>query len=136
MIITASNPFGTDRIRLIAIEMKGAFGNEGALRFFLLARLLSLVGRISSLIMPVTLDRPKIADRLQRARRLQAEIAKLEKELATLFAGVPKHLLIRNHCGLTAGQMSKIAQNLHARAKEKIATGRSKEFRGSIEDLV
>ena len=86
--------------------------------------------------MPVNLDRPKIADRLQRARRLQAEIAKLEKELATLFAGVPKHLLTRNHYGLTAGQMSKIAQDLHARAKEKIATGRSKEFRGSIEDLV
>jgi len=28
-------PFTADRIRLIAIEtMKGAFGNEGALRFF------------------------------------------------------------------------------------------------------
>src|SRR4051812_26294662 len=28
-----SRTCGTDRIRLIAIEMKGAFGNEGALRF-------------------------------------------------------------------------------------------------------
>ena len=34
MIISVSNH--ADRIRLIAIEtMKGAFGNEGALRFFL-----------------------------------------------------------------------------------------------------
>ena len=33
MIISVSNH--ADRIRLIAIEtMKGAFGNEGALRFF------------------------------------------------------------------------------------------------------
>src|SRR6478672_5942039 len=32
-MIIASRASGTDRIRLIAIEMKGAFGNEGALRF-------------------------------------------------------------------------------------------------------
>jgi hypothetical protein len=31
MIIASPNAFGDDRIRLIAIEMKGAFGNEGAL---------------------------------------------------------------------------------------------------------
>jgi hypothetical protein len=34
MIIASPNPFGADRIRLIAIEMKGAFGNEGALPLF------------------------------------------------------------------------------------------------------
>jgi hypothetical protein len=86
--------------------------------------------------MPATLDRPQIAERLERARRLQSEIDKLEQQIATLFAGVPKHLLTRNRYGLTAGQMSKIAQNLHATAKERIAAGRSKEFRGSIEDLI
>src|SRR5436190_3119877 len=32
MIIASAS--ADDRIRLIAIEMKGAFGNEGALRFF------------------------------------------------------------------------------------------------------
>jgi hypothetical protein len=83
-----------------------------------------------------TLDRPNIADRLQRARHLQAEIAKLEKKLATLFMGVPKHFLTRNHFGLTAAQMSKIARNLHVTAKERIAAKRSKEFHGSLEDLL
>ena len=35
MIIRSRMLSGSDRIRLIAIEtMKGAFGNEGALRFF------------------------------------------------------------------------------------------------------
>ena len=40
---------GTDRIRLIAIEtMKGAFGNEGALRFYQLPMryALALAGRL------------------------------------------------------------------------------------------
>ena len=53
-----------------------------------------------------------------------------------LFDGVPKNLLVRNHYGLSATEMSKIARNLHARAKERIARGRSKEFRGSIEELL
>jgi DNA-binding transcriptional regulator LsrR (DeoR family) len=87
-------------------------------------------------VMPATLDRPKIADRLRRARRVQAEIDKLHRKLAALFAGVPKNLLTRNHYGLTAVEMKKIARNLHARAKERIAHGRSREFRGAIEDLL
>jgi len=86
--------------------------------------------------MPATLDRPKIADRLRQARRVQSEIDKLHRKLTALFAGVPKNLLTRNHYRLTAVEMKKIARTLHARAKEKIAHGRSKEFRGSIEDLL
>jgi polysaccharide deacetylase 2 family uncharacterized protein YibQ len=78
----------------------------------------------------------KIADRLGQALRVQAEIEKLEQKLVALFAGVPKNLLVRNHYGLTATEMNRIARNLHARAKEKIARGQSKEFRGSIEDLL
>ena len=43
MIISVSNH--ADRIRLIAIEtMKGAFGNEGALRFSMRAKLVSKSG--------------------------------------------------------------------------------------------
>jgi hypothetical protein len=86
--------------------------------------------------MPATLERPKIADRLQQARRLQSEIDKLERRLAMLFSGVPKNLLSRNRYGFTVAEMNKIARNLHARAKERIASGRSKEYRGSIEDLL
>jgi hypothetical protein len=82
------------------------------------------------------MDHPKIADRLQQARRVQLEIAKLERKLAILFAGVPKNLLTRNHYGFNAVEMSKIARNLHAKAKERIASQRSKKFRGSIEDLL
>jgi hypothetical protein len=87
--------------------------------------------------MPATLTRPTdIADRLGKAFRLQSEIDKLERRLAILFAGVPKNFLIRNRYGLTAGEMNKISRNLHAKAKERTAQGRSKEFRGSIEDLL
>jgi hypothetical protein len=89
-----------------------------------------------SCAMPATLDRPHIAERLERARRLQSEIDKLEQQLATLFVGVPKHALTRNRYGFTAVQMTKIARNLHAKAKENIGRGRSKAFRGSIEDLL
>jgi hypothetical protein len=86
--------------------------------------------------MPATLNPPKIADRLQQARRVQSEIDKLHRKLAMLFAGVPKNLLTRNRYGFNAAAMSKIARNLHARAKERIASRRSKEFRGSIEDCL
>jgi len=87
--------------------------------------------------MPATLNRPTdIADRLGKALRLQSEIDKLERRLATLFAGVPKNFLVRDLYGLTAGEMNRIARNLHASAKERIAQGRSKEFRGSIEELL
>jgi anaerobic selenocysteine-containing dehydrogenase len=129
----------TNRIRLIAIEtMKGAFGNEGALRFSPAKFHKGFAPNNSLLycayIMPATLYPPEIADRLRQARHVQTEIDKLQRKLAALFAGLPKNLLIRNHYGLTAGEMTKIAQKLHARAKEKIAGGRSKEFRGCIED--
>jgi len=42
MIITSAS--ADDRIRLIAIEMKGAFGNEGALPLFRKGRRRSVVG--------------------------------------------------------------------------------------------
>jgi len=90
----------------------------------------------SAYVMPATLHRPEIADRLRKARRVQSEIDKLQRKLAALFAGAPKSILSRDHYGLTAVEMNKIARKLHARAKERIAQGRSKEFRGSIEDLL
>ena len=86
--------------------------------------------------MPATLNPRKIAERLQQARRVQSEIDKSYRKLAMLFAGVPKNLLTRNRYGFNEAEMSEIARNLHARAKEKIARGRSKEFSGSIEDLL
>jgi hypothetical protein len=87
--------------------------------------------------MPPPLTRPTdIADRLGKALRLQSEIDKLERRLATLFAGVPKNFLVRDNYGLTAGEINRIARNLHARAKERIAQGRTREFRGSIEELL
>jgi hypothetical protein len=87
--------------------------------------------------MPAIINRPtKIADRLGQARRVQSQIDKLERKLGTLLNGVPKNLLLRNRYGFTASEMTTIARNLHARAKEKIARGQSKEFRGSIEKLL
>jgi len=38
----------------------------------------------------------------------------------------------RNRYGFTTPEMIEIARNLHARAKERIARLRSKEFRSSI----
>jgi hypothetical protein len=86
-------------------------------------------------VMPVSLDRPKIADRLKQARRVQSEIDKLQRKLVALFKGVPKNLLVRDRYGFTGAEMTKIARNLHARAKERIARGHSRDFRSSIEDL-
>jgi hypothetical protein len=87
--------------------------------------------------MPATLNHPtRIADRLGQACRVQSQIDRLERKLVTLLNGVPKNLLVRNRYGLTAAEMNKIARNLHARAKERIARGRSKQFRGSIEELL
>jgi hypothetical protein len=45
-------------------------------------------------------------------------------------------MFARNVYGFSAGEMRKIAQNLHAKAKEEIASGRSREFRGSIEEAL
>jgi len=38
--------------------------------------------------------------------------------------------------GFSAREMRKIAQNLHAKAKEEIRSGRGSEFRGSIEEAL
>jgi hypothetical protein len=51
MIITSPNAFRDDRIRLIAIEMKGAFGNEGALPLFVYAVRKLLSKKLIELIM-------------------------------------------------------------------------------------
>jgi hypothetical protein len=86
--------------------------------------------------MPVTLDRPEMVARLQRAYRIQSEIEKLECKLASLFDGVPRHVLTRNRYGFTVAQMTRIARNLHAKAKTNIARGESKELGKSLEDLL
>ena len=84
--------------------------------------------------MPLTMNRePRAAGRLQAAIQIRKQIAQLERKFSKLFANIPKYMLARNDFGLNAGDMKKIAQKLHAKAKEKIASGRSKEFRGSIE---
>jgi len=49
---------------------------------------------------------------------------------------MPKSILARNGYAFSAGELKKIAQKLHAKAKERIAGGRSKEFRGSIEEAL
>ena len=73
------------------------------------------------------------AGRLQAAIQIRKQIAQLERKFSELFANMPKYMLTRNDFGLSAGEMKKIPQKLHAKAKERIASGRSKEFRGSIE---
>src|SRR6266571_2314294 len=137
MIIRVSNH--ADRIRLIAIEnMKGAFGNGGALRFYRASGMRVCPPRFlrdTLRGMRGTLNPPKIADRLKQARRVQSEIDKLQRKLGTLLNGVPKNLLVRDRYGFTAAEMTRIARQLHARAKEKITRGRSREFRGSIEEI-
>jgi hypothetical protein len=42
----------------------------------------------------------------------------------------------RNSYGFSGEEMSKIGANLHARAKERITTGRSRAFTGSIEEIL
>jgi hypothetical protein len=76
------------------------------------------------------------ADRLKAAMRIRRQIDRLEKRFARLFAHMPKYVLVRNDYGFTASEMKKIAQKLHGKAKQRIANGRSKEFRGSIEEVL
>jgi len=38
--------------------------------------------------------------------------------------------------GFSAGEMRKIAHNLHTKAKEEVASGRARKFRGSIEEAL
>ena len=90
--------------------------------------------RLKYIVMSLTVDHEaRTADRLQAAIRIRKQIDQLERRFAKLFAKMPKYVLARNDYGFSAGEMKKIAQKLHAKAKEKIASGRSKEFRGSIE---
>jgi hypothetical protein len=57
-------------------------------------------------------------------------------DLRKLFAHMPKYVLVRNDYGFTASEMKKNAQKLHGKAKQRIASGRSKEFRRLIEEVL
>ncbi len=88
-------------------------------------------------VMPLTVDREThAAERLQAAIQIRKQIAQLERRFSKLFANLPKYILARNDFGLNAREMEKIAQKLHAKAKERIASGRSKEFCGSIDEAL
>ncbi len=87
--------------------------------------------------MPLTLDRESYAaDRLQAAIKIRKQIDQLERRFAKLFANMPKYILARSDYGFSASEMRKIARKLHGKAKERIASGHSKEFRGSIEEAL
>ena len=87
--------------------------------------------------MPLIVDRESsVADRLKLAIQIRKQIYQLERRFAKLSAGMPKYVLARNDYGFSGAEMKRIAQKLHARAKERIAAGRSKEFRGSIEEAL
>jgi hypothetical protein len=84
--------------------------------------------------MPLVVNRESNkADRFRAAIRIRKQIDQLERRFAKLFANMPKYMLARNDYGFSPGEMKRIAQKLHAKAKQRIASGRSKEFRGSIE---
>jgi hypothetical protein len=86
-------------------------------------------------IMPVTLDPPALTvDRLQEALRIRRRIDQLERRLRALFSA--RRESKRNSYGLSGEEMSKIGANLHARAKERITSGRSKAFTDSIEEIL
>ena len=87
--------------------------------------------------MPLTLNRKStLADRVRAAMMLRKKIDALERRFARTVANLPKDILTRDVYGFSAGEMRKITQNLHAKAKEEIASGRSREFRGSIEEAL
>jgi hypothetical protein len=87
--------------------------------------------------MPLTLNRRSTAaDRIRAAMMLRKKIDELERRFAKTVANLPKYMLARNAYGFSAGEMRKIAQNLHAKAKEEISSGRGSEFRGSIEEAL
>jgi hypothetical protein len=87
--------------------------------------------------MPLSVNREsQIADRLQTAIRIRSQIDRLERRFAKLFAHMPKYVLVRNDYGFTASEMKRIAKKLHGKAKQRIASGRSKAFRGSIEEVL
>ena len=81
--------------------------------------------------MPLTLNRKStMADRVGAALLLRKKIDELERRFARTVSDLPKYMLSRNVYGFSAGEMKKIAKNLHAKAKEEIASGPSREFRG------
>ncbi len=90
--------------------------------------------RDNILTMPFTLNPPALTvGRLQEAVRIRRRIDQLERRLRALFsAGESK----RNSYGFSGEEMSKIGANLHVRAKERITTGRSRAFTGSIEEIL
>jgi hypothetical protein len=84
--------------------------------------------------MPLTLNREsQAANRVRAAIDIRKQIDQLERKFAKLSANMPKYALFRNEYGFSAADMRKIGRKLHAKAQERIASGRSKEFRGSIE---
>jgi hypothetical protein len=67
---------------------------------------------------------------------LRKKIDELERRFARTVANLPKNVLARNVYGFNAGEMRKIARNLHAKAKQEIASGRARKFRASIEEAL
>ena len=87
--------------------------------------------------MPLALNRRSTtAARVRAALLLRKKIDELERRFARTVANLPKNILARNVYGFSAGEMRKIAQNLQAKAKEEIASGRARRFRGSIEEAL
>jgi hypothetical protein len=87
--------------------------------------------------MPLTGNRgSRMAERVRAAIVIRKQIDQLERRFARTVAKLPKHLLLRNNYGFTAGEMNKIARKLHAKAKEEVASGRAGQFRGSIEEAL
>ena len=87
--------------------------------------------------MPLTLNRRSItAERVRAAMILRKKIDELERRFAKTVATLPEYMLARNAYGFSAREMTRIAQNLHAKAKEEIRSGRGSEFRGSIEEAL
>ena len=87
--------------------------------------------------MPLTLNRRSTTTaRVRAALLLRKKIDELERRFARTVANLPKNILARNVYGFSAGEMRKIAQYLHAKAKEEIASGRGRKFRGSIEEAL
>jgi hypothetical protein len=85
--------------------------------------------------MQFTLDPPALTvDRLQEAVRIRRRIDQLERRLRALFSAQPESK--RNSYGFSGAEMSEIGAKLHARAQERITSGRSRVFSGSIEEIL
>ena len=70
--------------------------------------------------MPLTVDPGScMADRLRAAILIRKQIDQLERRFAWAVANLPKHLLTRNNYGFGAGEMTKIARKLHAKAQTR-----------------